>query len=117
MTTPPWAAPTTWPRSCGAAAVAAKAISPWVMAVPNRPRHSMPASKAAAEVAAAVPNSAATRAAHCHSIRRRRSMRSPRDTSSTRARAQPACVAATTAPMAAGRIPKSAASASSRGWA
>ena len=117
INTPLCAAPTTRPCSWGAAALAAYAISPWVIAVPSRPTASIQPNSITAVEAILTAARAAISKITCVAIRRRRFTLSPSGTSSSNAIAQPIWVAAITPPIAASPIAKSRASASSSGCA
>ncbi|KAG1182704.1 hypothetical protein G6F35_015531 [Rhizopus arrhizus] len=117
ITTPPCAAPTTWPRSAGAAKAADKASKPCVIAVPSSPSATMPASSHGVLPASATEPKASTSSPSCPIISRRRSSRSPRGTTNSKARAHPSCVAVMTMPTALSSRPNSRPMASNKGWA
>ncbi len=87
------------------------------MAVPSRPRASMPASSRPPWRLAARPSRVRVSKASWMSRRRLRGQISPKGTTNSKARPQPICVAVMTPPTAPRAMPKSAARASSNGWA
>ncbi|MNV46970.1 hypothetical protein D3C71_1388180 [compost metagenome] len=117
ITTPPCAAPTTRPRSPGAARAADSASKPCVIAVPSRPSATMPASSQGVLADSATATKASIKRPNWPSINWRRSSRSPNGTTNSSATAQPNWVAVTTTPTAPGSSANSRPIASSKGCA